>query len=113
MTDYEQSIKEALNVLGAGYQENWDGGHFKKDEVCEGCMWELEEAIRILRKAVDLPIQRCLCLLCNKWCSLYKRGLEEPPEGKEWRCSECDLWLSKDQYRWTVESKGEREEGGL
>lgn len=105
----DRAIKEALLVLGGDGEEDWNGGHFAHDSTCEGCKYELDEAVRILRKAIDLPVSRTVCLLCNKWCLLTLRGGETPPEGKRWRCSECDLWLSPDQYRTTVERKGDRE----
>ena len=104
-----RAIKEALLVLNANKEEDWDGGHFKEgDDVCEGCQYELDEAIRILRKAIDLPVRRTACPRCDKWMipSLY-RG-ETPPKDKSWRCSECKEWLSADEIVYVTARKGER-----
>lgn len=104
----DRAIKEALLVLGADKEEDWDGGHFREDGVCEGCVYEITEAVSVLRRAIDLPVWRTICPHCDKWTMLYNSKNNPPPEGKAWRCNECDEGLNSDEANRVFERKGDR-----
>jgi len=105
---HEDAIREALQVLGANKDEDWDGGHFKVDGTCEGCLYEIDEAVSILRRAIDLPVWRTLCPHCDCWCILYNSKNNPPDNDKAWRCSECDKSLNSHDAIRVFERRGDR-----
>lgn len=73
---YKETLEEILELLGGGLCD---------DCHCEGCKWEVSEAIRVAKTALDIPIQRIQCPHCKAVDTVWA----DKSTGMKQTCHKC------------------------